>query len=89
MKVPNIISREEETVLHFDSIDALADYVDYPVYYLADEKAEIEGISLVESRQMGERISVVYQKDILNSYSKILSTGFTKPSMMVKNQTKK
>lgn len=78
LKVPNIISREEETVLHFDSIEALADYVDYPVYYLADEKAEIEGISLVESRQMGERISVVYHMDgkiiVTNQTDRVYST---------------
>lgn len=43
-----------------------------------DMSSEIAGMNLPQ-----------YQKDILNSYSKILSTGFTKPSMMVKNQTKK
>lgn len=43
-----------------------------------DMSSEIAGMNLPQ-----------YQKDILNSYSKILSTGFTKPNSMAKNQTKK
>ena len=43
-----------------------------------DMSSEIAGMNLPQ-----------YQKDILNSYSKILSTGFTKPYSMAKNQTKK
>ena len=43
-----------------------------------DMSSEIAGMNLPQ-----------YKKDILNSYSKILSTGFTKPYSMAKNQTKK
>ena len=43
-----------------------------------DMSSEIAGMNLPQ-----------YQKDILYSYSKILSTGFTKPYSMAKNQTKK
>lgn len=43
-----------------------------------DMSSEIAGMNLPQ-----------YQKDILNSYSKILSTGFTKPYSMAKNHTKK
>ena len=60
LAVPSVSGLEEEIELHFDSIDALADYVEHPVYYLAGSDAVLEDITLTESWQMGERIETTY-----------------------------
>ena len=48
LSIPSV-SGEAEEVLHFDTIDALADHVDYPVYYLSNGGAEIDAITLTSS----------------------------------------
>lgn len=60
LAVPSVSGLEEEIELHFDSIDALADYVEHPVYYLAGSDAVLEDITLTESWQMGECIETTY-----------------------------
>jgi hypothetical protein len=60
LAVPSVSGLEEEIELHFDSIDALADYVEHPVYYLADSDAVVEDITLTKSWQMGECIETTY-----------------------------
>ncbi len=60
LAVPSVSGLEEEIELHFDSIDALADYVEHPVYYLAGSDAVVEDITLTESWQTGECIETTY-----------------------------
>ena len=59
LSIPSV-SGEAEEVLHFDTIDALADHVDYPVYYLSNEGAEIDTITYSELSRMGKRIITIY-----------------------------
>lgn len=49
--------------LEFDTLEELIEYVDYPVYYLADEDAIISKIYLRRSSHLGERIYTTYKFD--------------------------
>ena len=60
LAVPSVSGLEEEIELHFDSIDALADYVEHPVYYLASSDAVVENITFTESGNLGKRIEITY-----------------------------
>lgn len=60
LAVPSVSGLEEEIELHFDSIDALADYVEHPVYYLASSDAVVENITFTESGNLGKRTEITY-----------------------------
>ena len=60
LAVQSVSGLEEEIELHFDSIDALADYVEHPVYYLAGSDAVVEDILFTEARRFGKRIEITY-----------------------------
>jgi len=60
LAVPSVSGLEEEIELHFDSIDALADYVEHPVYYLASSDAVVEDITFTELENLGKRIEITY-----------------------------
>lgn len=60
LAVPSVSGLEEEIELHFDSIDALADYVEHPVYYLAGSDAVVEDITFTESENLGKRTEITY-----------------------------
>jgi hypothetical protein len=60
LAVPSVSGLEEEIELHFDSIDALADYVEHPVYYLAGSDAVVEDITFTESENLGKRAEITY-----------------------------
>lgn len=55
LAVQSVSGLEEEIELHFDSIDALADYVEHPVYYLASSDAVVEDITFTELENLGKR----------------------------------
>lgn len=60
LAVQSVSGLEEEIELHFDSIDALADYVEHPVYYLAGSDAVVEDILFTQARRFGKRIEITY-----------------------------
>ena len=60
LAVQSVSGLEEEIELHFDSIDALADYVEHPVYYLASSDAVVEDITFTELENLGKRIEITY-----------------------------
>lgn len=60
LAVQSVSGLEEEIELHFDSIDALADYVEHPVYYLASSDAVVEDILFTQARYFGKRIEITY-----------------------------
>ena len=60
LAVPSVSGLEEEIELHFDSIDALADYVEHPVYYLAGSDAVLEDILFTQARLFGKRTEITY-----------------------------